>query len=361
MNQRTRNLLNLLKDEEVGAMIVVNPSNRRYLSNFTGSAGLLYISEKTQALLTDFRYIEQASSQCPDFEILNHQSKGMVGLLKELMDKDQVKKVAIESDSVTYTQYLGYEVGFDDIEIKGTQSLVERLREVKDADEINNIRRAEAIGDIAFTHIISFIKDRYLDGVTENEIALELETTMRKHGASGTSFSSIVASGAKSSLPHAVPGDKILENGDFVVMDFGCIYNGYCSDMTRTIVVGEPSDKHLDIYNTVLLANEEAIKAIKPGKTGKEIDDVARKIISDKGYGDYFGHGLGHSVGLDIHEEPRLSPAGDSKLEVGMAVTVEPGIYIPDFGGVRIEDLVVVREDGIENLTFSPKELIVIG
>lgn len=360
MNQRTQNLMNILEKQQLDAMIVVSPSNRRYLSYFTGSAGALYISKQRQALLTDFRYIEQANDQCPDYEILNHQEKGMLPLLKELMDADGVSTVAIESDGVTYAQYQQYAATFKDIKIKGTQAIVEGLRQVKDEDEIKNLRRAEAIGDIAFTHIINFIKEKHLSGVTEKQIALELEMTMRKRGASGTSFSSIVASGAKSSLPHAVPEDVQLEKGGFVVMDFGCVYKGYCSDMTRTIFLGEPSQKHLEIYETVLLANEEALKAIKPGKTGREIDAIARDIITDKGYGDYFGHGLGHSVGLDIHENPRLSFNDETELKPGMVVTVEPGIYIPDFGGVRIEDLVLVTEDGIENLTYSSKELIII-
>ena len=361
MNQRTTKLLDLITKQNMDGMIIVNPSNRRYLSCFTGSAGVLYISHKRQVLLTDFRYIEQASKQCPDYEIINHQSKGIPTLLREFMDQDGVKSIAIESDSVTYAQYEEYKKAFGDIIIKGTQLVVEGLRQIKDPEEIENLKKAEAIGDMAFTNIIKFIKENIAKGVTENQIALALEVNMRENGAQGTSFNSIVAAGSKSSLPHAVPGDVVLKDGDFVVMDFGCIYNGYCSDMTRTIVIGEPSPKHLEIYNTVLLANEEALKAIKPGKTGKEIDAIARDIIKDKGYGDYFGHGLGHSVGLDIHENPRLATTDDTKLEPGMVVTVEPGIYIPDFGGVRIEDLVVVTEDGIKNLTFSPKELIVIN
>lgn len=361
MNKRTEKLLSVLKEQDIDAMIIVNPSNRRYLSYFTGSAGVLYISPTTQVLLTDFRYIEQANTQCPDYEILNHQAKGILPSLKELMDKDQVKTVGIESNSVTFADYEDYKANFGEITIKGTKNMVEGLRQIKDHTEIESLKRAETIGDIAFTNIIRFIREHVKNGITENEIALELEVNMRKNGAQGTSFSSIVAAGTKSSLPHAVPEDVILKEGDFVVMDFGCIYNGYCSDMTRTIVIGEPTQKHIEIYNTVLLANQEALKAIKPGKTGKEIDAIARDIIADAGYGDYFGHGLGHSVGLDIHENPRLSMADNTPLEPGMVVTVEPGIYIPGFGGVRIEDLVVVTENGIENLTYSPKELIVIN
>ncbi len=361
MNKRTEKLLARLIGKDLDAIIITDPSNRRYLSYFTGSAGVLYISPTRQVLLTDFRYIEQANKQCPDYEILNHQGKGLLVLLKELMDKDQVKAVGIESNILTFAQHEEYKKALGDIAIKGTIDMVEDLRQIKDKEEIESLKRAETIGDIAFTNIIKFIREHYKNGVSENDIALELEVNMRKNGAVGTSFSSIVAAGAKSSLPHAVPEDVILKEGDFVVMDFGCVYNGYCSDMTRTILVGEPTPQHLEIYNTVLLANKEALEAIRPGKTGKEIDAIARNIIAEAGYGDYFGHGLGHSVGLDIHENPRLSMADETKLEAGMVVTVEPGIYIPNFGGVRIEDLVVVTEDGIENLTYSPKELIIIN
>lgn len=361
MNKRTHNLLALLDEQKIDAMMIVAPSNRQYLSHFRGSAGVLYISKKRQILLTDFRYIEQATDQCPDYTIVNHQAEGMLPLIKNYMIEEGVQNLGIESESVTYAQYEEYKEAFGDISIHGTKGLVEGLRKVKDEGEIANIRKAEAIGDIAFTHIVSFIKENYKKGITENQIALELEVAMRQNGAEGTSFSSIVAAGAKSSLPHAVPGDEQLQEGDFLVMDYGCKYNGYCSDMTRTLIIGEPTPKHLDIYNTVLFANQEALKAVKPGKTGKEIDAIARKIITDKGYGEYFGHGLGHSLGLDIHENPRLSTMDDSVLEEGMVVTVEPGIYIPGFGGVRIEDLVVVTKEGVENLTFSPKELIIIA
>lgn len=360
MNQRTAKLLELLKENNMDAIIIVNPSNRRYLSYFTGSAGVLYISPKRQVLLTDFRYIEQANKQCPDYDIVNHQSNGALEFLKQYMDEENIATVAVESDSLTYSQYEDYSKKLGNINIKGTKGMVESLRRIKDQEEIANLRRAEEIGDIAFSHIIEFIRENYKTGITENDIALELEVVMRKNGAEGTSFNSIVAAGAKSSLPHAVPGNELLKIGDFVVMDYGCRYNGYCSDMTRTIVIGEATQEHLKIYNTVLKAQKESLAAIKPGKTGKEIDTIARDIINNEGYGEYFGHGLGHSTGLDIHENPRLSQTDDSLLEPGMVVTVEPGIYIPEFGGVRIEDLVVVTEDGIENLTNSPKELIII-
>lgn len=194
----------------------------------------------------------------------------------------------------------------------------------------------------------------------EKEVALELEMFMKKQGASAISFDIIVASGLRSALPHGRASDKVIENGDFVTMDFGCVFNGYCSDMTRTVVMGKASDKHKKVYETVLRAQEAALEAIKPGISGKEADKVARDIITGEGFGEYFGHGLGHGVGLEVHEAPRLAPIGEKILEKNMVVTDEPGIYIPEFGGVRIEDLIVVTDNGCERLSTSPKKLIEI-
>ncbi|MFY9526018.1 MAG: M24 family metallopeptidase, partial [Limnochordia bacterium] len=232
----------------------------------------------------------------------------------------------------------------------------EELRSIKTEQEIENIRQAAKIGDQAFAELLPKIRS----GVSEIEIALELEFLMRRAGASGMSFSPIIASGPQSALPHARPSERILMYGDFVVFDFGCIVNGYCSDMTRTIVIGEPEEQHLLIYDLVLKAQLESLAAVAPGRKGSEIDAIARDIITDAGYGEYFGHGLGHSLGLEIHESPRLSKADHTVLQPGMVVTVEPGVYLPGFGGVRIEDLVVVREDGHEVLTSTFKELYIV-
>jgi len=233
---------------------------------------------------------------------------------------------------------------------------VDALRQIKSEEELEYLEKAEAIGDLAFEKILTILKP----GMTELEVAAELEYQMKKAGAENFSFSTIVASGLNSSMPHAIPGEKKLEEGDFVTMDFGCTYKGYCSDMTRTVVLGKASEKQKEIYNTVLKAQLAALDAIKAGVTGKSVDKVARDIITEAGYGECFGHGLGHSVGLFIHEEPRLSPAGETVLEENMIETVEPGIYVPGFGGVRIEDMVAVTKDGCKNFTHSPKELIEI-
>ena len=231
---------------------------------------------------------------------------------------------------------------------------VNLLRCIKTEEELEKVAKAEAIGDQAFQKILGDIKP----GVTELTIAAKLDYYMRELGAEGNSFDTIVASGLHSAMPHAVPTAKKLEKGDFITMDFGCRYDGYCSDMTRTVVLGEASSKQKEIYGIVLKAQMAALEQICAGKTVSEVDQVARGLIAEAGYGEYFGHGLGHSVGLFIHEEPRLSPKCHSVLQKNMTMTVEPGIYIPEFGGVRIEDLVVITEKGCRNLAHSPKELI---
>jgi Xaa-Pro aminopeptidase len=236
------------------------------------------------------------------------------------------------------------------------KGFIEELRRVKSEDEIALIAKAEAISDEAFSHVIKLIKP----GMTELEIAMELEFQMRRAGASGVSFDTIVASGKRSSMPHGVATDKKVEIGDFITMDYGCIYQGYCSDITRTIALGQVDEKQETVYNLVRKAQEEALAAIKAGVTGKEVHMAAQNVFQDAGYGAFFGHGLGHSVGLEIHEEPRFSPKAEDVMQENMVITVEPGLYLPNWGGVRIEDLVVIKKDGYINLTHSPKELIIL-
>ncbi|NMA83818.1 MAG: aminopeptidase P family protein [Epulopiscium sp.] len=354
MERRIQELRKKMVEQKIDAILVQQAANRRYMSLFTGSSASLYISHQQQVLLTDFRYVEQATKQSPNYKIIDHTKKGLYVTLNELIMEDQAKSLGFEADAITYHQYEEYNKHVKIEEMIPIQNVIETLRMVKSEDEIKSIQQAAKIADQAFTHILSVLKA----GVTEKDMALELEFFMKKQGAQNLSFDTIVASGVRSSLPHGVPTHKIIEEGDFVTFDFGCIYDGYCSDMTRTVVIGKASDKQKEIYNTVLAAQEQGLASIRPEITGKEVDQVARDLITAAGYGAYFGHGLGHGVGLEIHEEPRLSLTGEKVLKTGMVVTVEPGIYIPDFGGVRIEDLVVVTEDGIENLTSSPKSLI---
>lgn len=360
MNQRIEKLLQQMKTLNLDAILIGSETNRRYMSHFSGSSAMLYISQKSQVIITDFRYMEQVAVECKDFTSLNQGNLGLIGSALKLAKEEGAKRIGFESEHTSYSTYVTL-IANKDFEFVPTEGIIEEFRMVKEEEELSKLRQAEHIGDLAFEQIIPFIKAGLKTGVTENDIALELERMMRKMGASGTSFDSIVAAGPKSSLPHARPGNVALKSGDFVVMDFGCTYEGYCSDMTRTVVIGEASPKHIEIYETVLKAQLAALAMIKPGFKGSEVDKVARDIITEAGYGDCFGHGLGHSVGIDIHENPRFSPAEEKVITSGMVMTVEPGIYVPGFGGVRIEDMVVVTENGIENLTHSPKDLIVIG
>ena len=359
MNNRIKKLQEYIVSQNVDGILIGSEANRMYLSGFTGSNAMLLVTKDEKYIVTDFRYLEQVAKQCPDFTCVDQKQRGLIGTTLDIAKKLMLKKLAFEGSHTTYTTYelLAKETAFEFIPVN---NVVENLRKVKSEDEIEKLARAEAIGDIAFEGIVKFIKDRWKQGVTEREVALEIECIMRRNGASGTSFDTIVAAGAKSSLPHAVPGDEKLKEGDLVVMDFGCIYEGYCSDMTRTIAIGKIDEKQKEIYETVLEAQVRAIAGIKPGMKGKEVDAIARDYIKEKGYGDYFGHGLGHSVGIEIHENPRFSVAEEEIIKEGMVITVEPGIYLPNFGGVRIEDLIVVTKDGVKNLTHSPKSLIII-
>lgn len=342
-----------LEAKKADVFLVTNPVNRRYLTGFTGSAGLVWISTDKQAILTDFRYIEQVKTECPDWELVKIEDP--INTLKALISEQNINKIAYEKDHVTVGQLQQWEEKLS-VEFIPIAGWVQELRMIKDKEEIEYIRKAAKIGDEAFADLLPNIRP----GTTERDLALELEFLMRKAGADGMSFEPIVAAGPQSALPHARPGERILSVGDFVVFDFGCIVKGYCSDMTRTVVIGEPEEKHLIIYDLVLKAQMESLSAVAPGRTGAEIDAIAREIINDAGYGEYFGHGLGHSVGLEIHENPRLSKNDNTILRPGMVVTVEPGVYLPDFGGVRIEDLVVVTEEGYEVLTSTFKELYVV-
>lgn len=351
--RRVNRIREQLLAQAADVFLCSNPVNRRYLTGFTGSAGLAWISADLKAILTDFRYIEQVKVESPSWQLIRIENP--LDTFRELIERHQVKKIAYEADYVTVEQLRQWEEALA-VEFVGISGWVQKLRMIKTEEEIEFIHQAAQIGDQAFAELLPSIRS----GVSEQELALELEFLMRKAGASGMSFAPIVASGPQSALPHARPSGRILSYGDFVVFDFGCVVNGYCSDMTRTIVVGEPEEKHLLIYDLVLKAQLESLAAVAPGKKGSELDAIAREVIGEAGYGEYFGHGLGHSVGLEIHENPRLSKTDQTVLEPGMIVTVEPGVYLPGFGGVRIEDLVAVTEDGHRVLTSTFKEMYVV-
>jgi Xaa-Pro aminopeptidase len=359
-----RAIRNIMKADMLKAIIVTDSYNMRYISGYRGE-GMLLIYGDRKYVITDSRYTEQAEIECPEYSCVDIAKKGYFKTIAELLHMDVAGsntckkpsfRVGFENRSISYNDYSSLEKALEGCEFYELDNKLDKLRQIKNDEEIEKIRTAESIGDEAFTHILSFIRP----GLIEKEVALELEYFMKKNGAEKLSFDTIAASGTNSSMPHAIPTDKVLEEGDFLTMDFGCVYEGYCSDMTRTVAVGSVSDNMKYVYDVVLKAQLAALKAVKPGAKCSDVDKIARDIIADAGYGNCFGHGLGHSVGLFIHEEPRLSPKCDDILQPGMLMTVEPGIYIPGRFGVRIEDLVVVSENGCINLTNSPKELITV-
>ncbi len=336
------------------AVLVTDLANIRYLTGYTNDTGCLLLHEQGAYLLTDFRFLFQAKKEAADCEVLEISGAGGYTIrLAELVSSLGIAKLAFEQEQMNFATYAAYKEALA-CELVPMDNVLVTLRQVKTEGELALLREAEHIGDLAFEQILGEIKP----GVTELEIAAKLTYFMQMHGAEGNSFSPIVASGVHSSMPHAMPDDKVLAYGDFITMDFGCKYRGYCSDMTRTVVLGKASERQKEIYHTVLRAQEAALASVRAGISGRDLDAVARTIIYGVGYEGCFGHSLGHSIGLEVHEAPNAGPRSESILRDGMLITVEPGIYVQDFGGVRIEDLVVVREEGCENLTHSPKNLI---
>jgi Xaa-Pro aminopeptidase len=343
-----------LEKLNIDGVLIASNFNRRYISNFTGSAGVVLVSKHQAQFITDFRYVEQASVQCEGFEIVQH-TGNIVEEVANQAKKSGIQKLGFEKDHLTYASYTSYKEAFDG-ELVPVSGVVEKLRLIKTSSEIKILKEAADIADAAFKHILDFIRP----GKTELEVSNELEFFMRKAGATSSSFDIIVASGYRSALPHGVASEKVIEAGDFVTLDFGAYYKGFISDITRTVAVGEPSAKLKEIYDIVLEAQLRGMAGIKPGMTGKQADALTRDYITEKGYGEYFGHSTGHGIGLEVHEGPALSAKSDIILEPGMIVTVEPGIYIPGLGGVRIEDDTQITETGNETLTHSTKELIIL-
>lgn len=346
MNKRVEKLRNKIDDNT--AVYITSRANILYYSGFTSEDASLIISHDKAVIITDSRYTVQAHIQSPDFE-LRDISEGILNILKDFPEN-----IWYEEDNITVGQY--NKIVSDGKHYFPRQSEISYLRRFKDSYEIDKLRQAEKIGDEAFSHILDYIKP----GISERDVALEIEFFMRKNGASGLSFETIAASGVRSCMPHGTASDKLIEKGDFITLDFGCVFEGYCSDMTRTVAVGSVSDRQREVYNVVLKAQTTALSEIAVGKKCRDIDKTARDIISSAGYGEYFGHSLGHGVGIMIHEQPVFSPRSDDVIADGNIVTVEPGIYIPDSFGVRIEDLVAVYDNKIENLTSSSKELIIL-
>ena len=299
-------------------------------------------------LFTDSRYTIQAKLQSSSYEICD------ISKIEKKVKSLPQNVLCIEEDFVTVSQFSKLQ-GYGK-KLKPFAKSIKGIRKIKDSEEIKKIAMAEELGDRAFSYVLNLIKP----GKTEKEIAIELEFFMRKNGASGTSFDTICASGVRSSMPHGVATDKIIEKGDFLTLDFGCVLDGYCSDMTRTVVVGQASERQKEIYSIVLKAQKTCIDILKAGISCADADKAARDVIREYGFGEYFGHGTGHGVGVEVHELPNLSPKSDDILMAGNVVSVEPGIYIEDFGGVRIEDLVQIGDKNALNLTKSEKDLLII-
>jgi Xaa-Pro aminopeptidase len=344
-----------IRDLEIDGALITKRENYMYLSGFTGTSANLLITDKKAYLLTDFRYIEQSAKQAPLFEIVQHKPE-ITDTIYELISSEGIRKLGFEDQSASYSTYKSFADKFINTGLTGIGSTIDDLRIIKDSQEIETINKAVQIADSAFTHVLSLIKP----GITELDIAAELEYKMKKLGASGASFETIVASGLRSSMPHGIASEKRLELGDAITMDFGALYNQYCSDITRTVFLGQPKKELSDIYKIVLNAQITSENGAVRGKTGREVDRIARDIIYKNGFEGKFGHGLGHGVGLEIHESPRLSMGGDRILENNMAVTIEPGIYVEGLGGVRIEDTIIIMDDSPIVLTKSNKELIII-
>lgn len=341
--------------EGIDAAIITDDINRRYFTGMKSSAGTVLVFRDKAYLIIDFRYIEKATKTVKDAEVILQGR--LYDQINELIEKHGAKTLAIESATMTVASLNLLKARITAAEVVASDELssaITQLRIVKTQNEIDKIIKAQRIAEAAFEDVLNFIRP----GVTEREIGLRLDYYMLSHGAEALSFDTIALTGANTSLPHGVPGETVVENGMFVLMDYGAMYEGYHSDMTRTVCVGKPTEKMELVYNTVLKAQLDALDAIKAGVIGKDIDKIARDVITNAGYGDKFGHSLGHGVGVEIHEAPNAAPSSEHIFKENMIVTVEPGIYLPDEFGVRIEDFVVIKENGCENMTLAKKSLI---
>lgn len=351
----TAKIMNELKKTE--ALLILSEPNRFYITKFSSSAGYVLVTAEKSYFLIDFRYYEKAKQTVSGCEVIL--SSSPLSEIKELCEKNGITTLYIECDSVTVGKYKLLEKELSPVSVSEDSKfdrMLRDMRSVKSESELALIRQAQELTDKTF----AYITDRITAGRTEREIMLDMEFFMRKLGSEGVSFDFIVVSGKNSSLPHGVPTDKKIENGDFVTMDFGAVVGGYRSDMTRTVAVGGVSEEQKLVYNTVLKAQLAAIEKIKSGAVCSEIDKIARDIIYGAGYKNCFGHALGHSVGIEIHENPSFSPRCNTVLKSGTVMTVEPGIYIENKFGVRIEDMVFVTDGGCTDITKSPKELIIL-
>ena len=365
--ERLKQIRQILREQELDAFLVLIAENRRYLSGFTGedtqfdeSAGALFITAEKQLLATDSRFELQARQEAPNYEIIIYR-EGMAKELPAILKGFQIRRLGFESIRVSWAQHQKMVTALKEaaltVELVNTEDIVENLRIAKTQPEIEAIRNALQLAESVFGRVAADLKP----GMTEKEAAWSLEKALREEGADGLSFPTIVASGPNSALPHAVPGDRPLRPGEPILFDWGVRLEGYCSDISRSLVMGKPDETFQKVFQTVREAQEMAIAAMKPGAGTKAVDDIARSHIEKMGFKDRFGHGLGHGVGLAIHEQPRLSPLNDKILEDGMVCTVEPGIYLPGWGGVRLENMIVVTTDGAEVLNDTAVDEFWLG
>lgn len=357
MHQRLNQVRSLMEREGIDGFLLSGRPNTFYFTGFTGTTSKCLVTKNSAFLVVDFRYTVQAGKQAFEgIEVVQYE-KDVNETLNEICMRYGVTDLGIEGEDLSFAGYKTLTEKLEGVKsIHNLQKPLNCVRMIKDEEEIEKIKKAVEIADRVFADILPYIKP----GVREYEIALEMEYKMKKMGAKGASFETIIASGPRSAMPHGVAGERMLQRGDAVVMDFGALCQGYCSDMTRTVFIGNPTQKMKDVYNTVLKAQLEALAKAAAGMKGKELDLVSRDIINGAGYENCFGHGLGHGVGVEIHEAPTVSPRGEEILRPGMVFTVEPGIYIEGFGGVRIEDMVYLTADGLEIMTKSTKEPIIL-
>lgn len=351
---RVEKLRKKMQEENLDSFLITSPYNLRYLTNFTGTTGLAVITLEKAFFITDFRYTEQAAAQAQGFEIIKNVGP-IFEEVADLVQKEGLRELGFEETTVSFLEYSVLEEIID-AQLIPISGMIEELREIKDEEEIAIIEKACSIADLAYDHILKMIQP----GMTEIEVANQLDFYMRSLGASGVSFETIVASGLRSAMPHGVASKKIIEQGDLITIDFGCYYEGYVSDMTRTFAIGDPGEQLKEIYQIVLEAQLAVLEVAKPGVTGKQLDAVARDYITKHGYGEAFGHSTGHGIGLEIHEGPNVSVRAEKQFVPGNIITDEPGIYLPGIGGVRIEDDLLITSDGNRVLTHSPKELIIL-
>jgi len=347
-----------LEENGLDAMLLTCAANRLYASGFasTGTDGVALVTRNKNYYFTDFRYIEAAREQVADAQIeMTTPERGYEAVLSEVIDAEGLKTIGYEDEYMTVADFNRYEKKLP-CELKAATGLMHGLRSVKDEEELQRLTDAQRIAERALEEIYNDIKP----GVTEKEIAAKLVYLMLHFGAENVSFDPIVVSGPNGSRPHGVPGEKKIEAGEFVTMDFGSLYHGYCSDMTRTVAVGHVTEEMDKVYHTVLNAQLAGIAAAKAGVLGSDVDGAARKVIADAGYGEYFGHGFGHGVGVEIHETPYASGKWKKPLSAGAVISAEPGIYLPGRFGVRIEDVIIIRDGGCDIITKAPKELMIL-